>query len=673
MMRELLTRRSTLIAGLCAAAVLVYLNSLANGFALDDVPIIQQNTRVHNLSALRDIWFTPYWPTLGVQLGLWRPLAIFLYAVQWSIGGGEAWVFHATNLLLHAGVTVLGFLLLERLTATVPAFFGALVFAVHPVHTEAVANIVGQAELIGAAAIIGACLVHAARAAGVAVSWPRRIALVALFGLGILAKENTVVLPALLVLVDFAQRRVSLDATGLRRYALALATPMLLLAASLVLYLTFRFDVLGGTLTGVDAGPSLPFLREEYRVLNALRAFPEFMRLLIFPLDLSADYSPGVVLPVETLTPMTAVGAVLLAGLVILALLTPWLPGLGFPAAWFLIAIITVSNLFFPIGVLIAERTLYLPSFAVAAMIAYVWFNGLPRASVAMQRTAPALLVVAVVAMGVRTWVRNPDWDSTISVLRSVVRDHPESYRAQWVMATHAFWAGDVETAAQRYELANRIYPRDSQFQMEYANFLITQGEIERALELLEDAYAAHPYVTRITALLAYAYLEVGRYQEALDMARNAEALGGQRTTTLPIQAGAYAGLGEHGKAVAVWRVAATSAGPEAWRAWSFLARTLATAGRQDEALDAVARARDFAADSATQNAVAAVEAAVRAGCYTSPASPAAGSGADATRPACDPLGPWFRLNLPAQNANPLQNAMPAAVAAPVDARADGT
>ncbi|NJD08968.1 MAG: hypothetical protein FIB01_00495, partial [Gemmatimonadetes bacterium] len=86
-----------LVLLLVVAAVLPYLNSLANGYALDDVFIIQLNDRVHRLADLRGLWLTPYWPYLGSEAGLYRPLTIFLFAVQWAVGGGAPWLFHSVN------------------------------------------------------------------------------------------------------------------------------------------------------------------------------------------------------------------------------------------------------------------------------------------------------------------------------------------------------------------------------------------------------------------------------------------------------------------------------------------------------------------------------------------------------------------------------------------------
>lgn len=650
------TRRLVLL--LAAVAVLVYLNSLLNGFALDDVYIIPENQRVRNILDFRQIWLTPYWPEFGRELGVYRPFIIFLFAIQWAIGRGEPWVFHATNVLLHAGVTLLIFALLMRLLPRIPAAVGALIFAVHPVHTEAVANVVGQAEIVITAALVGACLIHASRPTGVAVSWPRRGALLALYLVGLFTKENAIVLPGLLVLLDFAQHRVELSRRGLLRYADAMLMPIFLLAAGFAFYSTIRLDVLAGAYVGEDTGPQLAFLK-QHRLLNALRAFPEFMRLLFFPAQLSADYSPAVILPVESMTPMAALGLMLLAGLILLALLTPSSPGVGFPAGWFLIGISVVSNLFFPVGILVAERTLYLPSVAVAALAAYAWSAIHPRLAPARRDLLRLGLAVVVLALGVRTWVRNPDWASTSTVFSSIVRDRTVSYKAQWALAASHQSAGQRLLASLHYEAAYRVYPHNSELLTEYGSFLINQGRYDRAVQLLETAHRMHPRVMRSASMLAYAYLAAGRFREALVVIAHMERIGGPLAVSMPMRAYAWDRLGQPDHAAAAWRVALRQPRVSNWRNWSYLARSLALGGHLPGAVDAAARAALLATDTAAAAQVNRLIAALREGCYRPLARwrPApSDSPAGPPLPPCDPLGDWFH-DVGGQSAKPLQNA----------------
>jgi Tfp pilus assembly protein PilF len=614
-------------------AVAVYLNSLANGFALDDVFIIQLNARVHDAGDLRAIWLSPYWPSLGQELGLYRPATTFMFAVQWAAGGGAAWVFHAVSIAAHAGVTVMVFLLLERLAGRGGALAGALVFAVHPVHTEAVANLVGQAEILGAAAVVGACLVHSGRT-GDAVSWPRRLLLVLLYALALTSKESTVVLPGLLVLVDFAQRRVALSVRRVAAWADEMLMPLALLGVTLAAYLLLRFDVMGGAVMGMDAAPAMPYLREEFRVLNALRAFPELLRLLILPLDLSSDYLPGVLLPVEDVRPMVLLGAALLLSLCVLAVLTPWQPAFGFPAAWFLISVVTVSNLFFPIGVLVAERTLYLPSVALSALVAFAW-RATATLDPARMRARTAALAIIVLLFGVRTWIRNPDWKDTSAVLGALVRDQPHSYRAQWVQANRYRERGEMDLAAERFDLAMRIYDRDSHFLTERGDFLLRVGRIDEAIHSLERAHSIDDSIPSTLLVLATAYLAAERYADALDIVRQAERLDVDRATVMTIRAAAHDGLEDYVMAIAAWRIAARNVRRPSWRIHAFLARSLAAGGYERQAAEAVAAARESAPDSTTAHTIRRLEEAISAGCYAPEPD---------TRRAvatCDPLGAW--------------------------------
>lgn len=644
-------------AVIALAAIAVYVNSLWNGFAYDDVYIIEKNLNAHDLSAWRDIWLTPYWPYHGTELGIYRPFIIFFYAVQWAISGGQPWFFHTVNVLLHATVSVLAFYLLQRLTTRVPALVGALIFAVHPLHTEVVANVVGQAELVTATAMLGACLIHVTRPAGTAVSWPGRLALVALFAVALTTKESSVVLPGLLVALDFAQQRVRISVRGVAQYADDMLMTVVLLGATLAAYLIVRFDVMSGSLIGVDAAPSMPYLREPHRVLNALRAFPEFVRLLFFPLDLSADYAPGVILAVDSLTMMTLLGAALLLGLIALALVTPWWPMVGLAAAWFLISIIVVSNLLFPIGVLIAERTLYLPSFAVSLIAASAWQTAQPRASLAVRRIVPVLTLIVLILLGVRTWTRNPDWADTPAVLRALSRDHPESYKTQWTQALILWRQGDLGQAALRFGLAERIYPRDAQFLVEYGTFLLRTGRRPEARALFERSYRMRSDDPRTAFMLAYTNALEGRNHEALRLLAEAERLDLSRMISMPLRAQIYHAFGDHNKAVAAMSVTLAYSG-KAMVAWAFVSRTLAIAGYEVEALDAVDRGLTLAKDTTNRRRLGQLRTVIEDGCYRGLFDREPTASGIFAMPACDPLGDFYRIAIRhAEIATTLQNA----------------
>ena len=134
---------TVLVAALALAASAM---SLGNGFALDDVPIILQNPRVHSLADAWQLLGQTYWPP-DYGSSLYRPLTSIAFAIQWAIGGGSPLAFHIVSVALYVAVCVLLLRLARGIMEPRAAAIGAAVFAVHPIHVEAVANVVGQAEL----------------------------------------------------------------------------------------------------------------------------------------------------------------------------------------------------------------------------------------------------------------------------------------------------------------------------------------------------------------------------------------------------------------------------------------------------------------------------------------------------------------------------------------------
>ena len=146
-------------AGLLALLALAAMGaSLRNQWSQDEPPLIQNNPTVHQWSGLVSGFAGPYWapPSTG---GLYRPLARSAATLQWMLGGGRAWPFHLGDLLLYVALVLAVWGLARELLTPTQAWIAAALFAVHPVHVEAVALAVDQGELIaGIAATIGALL-----------------------------------------------------------------------------------------------------------------------------------------------------------------------------------------------------------------------------------------------------------------------------------------------------------------------------------------------------------------------------------------------------------------------------------------------------------------------------------------------------------------------------------
>src|SRR5499427_9922352 len=189
------TAARTLVLCLVLVAV-CYSNSIPNAFILDDILIVGANERIRHIDPLHFL-FQSYWGDLN-HAGIYRPLTIFTFSLEYPIWKVWAPGFRITNLLLHALNGWLVFLLARGLLGSpAAALASAVVYVVHPVQTEAVVSIVGRSELLAAALFFAAWLAFRKGR-----TWLSALA----YLLAVLAKESAITFPAI-ALLDVAFNR----------------------------------------------------------------------------------------------------------------------------------------------------------------------------------------------------------------------------------------------------------------------------------------------------------------------------------------------------------------------------------------------------------------------------------------------------------------------------------
>jgi tetratricopeptide (TPR) repeat protein len=567
-------------AALAAAAALlaaaVYARALRNGVALDDEFIVQTNPAVHGFGRLHDLLLGPYWPQSGE---LYRPVTLATFAADWAFAGGSTAWMHGVNVALHAAATALVVLLVWRLGggAWAAAAAGA-VFAVHPVHVEAVANLVGRAELLATVPVLLAC--HLFLSARPRAPAPRIAGISLLYLLALGAKEIAVSLPALLLVLDAVRSR------GERVPAprlLARNLPLLgALAAALAAYLAIRYYALGATV-GTAPAPYLRGLSTAERLATAARLWPEYLRLLLWPRDLSAEWGPDAIVPVSWASPLAWAGLATVA-LLAAAAWASWRRTRWVAAAvlWLAATLFPVSHVLFPVGVMMAERTLYLASVCLAFLLPPL-VEGVARERVVVRRAAAAVLAVLLALGAARTWERTPAWASTSALFDTMVADHPELWWVEWKAGALLVKAGRPLEALPWYRKAlvktrYNHYPMD----MDYASLLQALGRGPEAEPLLRHAITTFPTASSAYVSLASLRIDQGRYREAVELSRRAGALRAETALRGHVRhrlALAYDGLGRVDSALAMRR--ASLAVPEQRRlphAWYHYARLLAEA-----------------------------------------------------------------------------------------------
>ncbi|MBI3131128.1 MAG: tetratricopeptide repeat protein [Acidobacteria bacterium] len=394
--------------------LIVYARSLLGSFQYDDFNVIVHNAAVHDLS---------HW-----HRGL-RPLLKLTYALNWALHPAPMG-FLAVNVGLHA---LNAWLVFELILALAPrldlrerseraAFLGALVFALHPVQTEAVAYVSGRSAALMATCFLGALLLFLRG---------HRFGPLACFGLAVATKETALVLPAVALLV-FAGAPAQ-ERKPILRACLALGS---LLALGLLLHpsygrlLRFSFELR-------DASA---------QVQAALAGIAYLLQKLVWPLGLNID--PPLAHP-GGWTGETLTWGLLLLGLLTLALATgrrrPWL---GIGIGWFLLTLLPTQGPV-PRLDLANERHLYLPLAGVALIVA----------GLAEEARLRRVLGAACLLLGIGTFVRIGDYRTEIRLWESSLRAAPANARAQNNLGTALALAGRREEAREAFRQALRLRP----------------------------------------------------------------------------------------------------------------------------------------------------------------------------------------------------------------------
>ena len=512
-----------------AVALLASLNGLHNQFAQDDLVLIAQNARVHSLANWRELIGAPFWPP-PYSPNLYRPLTSLLLALEYALGGGSPLVFRILSYLLYVAASIGVLAVARRLLPLGIALGVALLFAAHPVHVEAVALGVGQNELLVAlcaAAMLIRYLDRRRTGSGVLGKGDWGL-LGALYLAAALLKENGLILPGLLLAAELL---LVPGARGAK--ARQLWPGYAVLGALGALVLLVRSALFPGHLAGSFVADALQGQGVAGRALTMLQVVPQWARLLAWPARLQADY-----LPQELVASSGLGGAELLGlGLLIGALATIWLarrraPVLAFGLLWIAVALLPVSNVVVPTGILLAERTLFLPSLgfglALGGLIAAIRPERGPASRV--WRVGLAAGCVLLVLAGVlHSGRRHGVWrdDSTYAI--RTAQEAPRSWRAQKAAGYAYFQAGQADASLAGYQRALELAPKGEVWQVrnDLARRLFELDDSQLAVEQLRLSLATAPDRVETRHYLVLGLLTLGRYREAAAEADSAVAHGG--------------------------------------------------------------------------------------------------------------------------------------------------
>jgi tetratricopeptide (TPR) repeat protein len=503
------------VPALLAAAV--FANTLGNEFAYDDEFVVAKasdwQVHLHQITRLQG-----------------RSLTYATHVLDFLLWGSWAPGFHLTNLILHAIASSLaaslGFLLTR--SPRVGILCG-MVFAVHPVHVEAVASIANRKDILAT--------IFAFLALAVWLPAPRRrrdyFAACFFVALAFLAKETVaagavpmLILADLLVRSDRAQsapqRLTSAAWYTLALVLLTLAVTVPLLEDASKFFRDVSIDRTTEGLVGDYAGV----------LATSAGAIPDRFRLLLLPVALTADYPVRVQHFAEPQV-MLGIGLLLLWMLISVAVVRRF-PLVTFAMLWVIVTYLPCANIVPLTQFFVAERYLYAPSFGICLLVAAMLDGALALAerngSRPLKWAAMSVCVSLIVGAGARSLVRNRDWRDSSTLASAALAAGSDTWRMHSMLGMQILSGAmsenpDYASAKAHLERAVQLRPFDPVRRYELATALVMMGSIQQARRQLRGSWTgrgqgsqAPPALVR----LGVAFASKGEYDDAIRHYRRA-------------------------------------------------------------------------------------------------------------------------------------------------------
>lgn len=557
---------------LCLLAIILYLNTTGNQYALDDIPVIKENRYVQQgLNGVKEILTTDMFTSMfedynaeeQLSGGRYRPLSMITFAIENQLFGSNPAISHFVNAILYGLIALLLYHLLSacfRIDSNV-VFISVLLFVIHPVHTEVVANIKSRDELLSFIFIISS-LVFSFR-----YLEKQRISSLALAGISVflayLSKEYALVLIPLIPLAAY------IFYPDLQNKHLFILTGILI--AVTIIYILIRFGAVGFNIIKQNDILNNPYLYASGTQVIATKIYIllRYLQLLIWPHPLSSDYSYNAIPYVSFGNPLVWISASLYIAIAYFAIKgsirkKPW----GFALAWYLCFLFPVSNLLLDIGATMGERLIFHASFGLCLLagLSFTTLKEIPGNVINI--TLAAIVVIA----GFKTIDRNKDWKNSDTLFQKDIHTVPNSILVNNNVAEALIHQADtvdnfekkntlIEAARGHTKKALKIHPRFTNALLNLALTFEMQGQTDTAMKYWMIAKSILPGDPHFIKLSGYYYnkgLNTGlkNVPEAINDFRLALQLYEKNASAWSDLGGAYYTLKQYDSALYCWKQA---------------------------------------------------------------------------------------------------------------------
>ncbi|MGE3166839.1 MAG: hypothetical protein AB7O52_18190 [Planctomycetota bacterium] len=515
--------------------------TIPGDFVFDDITIVENNPRLEPLTAIPRLFVDNYWGDFA-QGGIYRPLTLATFAVERALwGNGSAAGYHVTNALLYGGcAAALAYLAMAlgwgaRLAAGV-----GVLFALHPIHVEAVAPLVGRSEL-GAGLLVLLAIAIEARDDSRRGAWRPALWTGVTIAGALFFKETGVAAVPVLLLLPFVRATLASMRPGVRsswrewwqqgvsrlagrwRTGVAVGVALGVWASLRAVALDQPPDPVGVLNNVLSERGTIA------RWAGALAVSLNYHAKVLWPWPLCADYSFAALDPTTSLTsPTSLLGLatwLALAATIIWGLRTA--PRISLALGLYVAALLPVSNLLIPIGTIFGERLLFLPSAGALLALGAAYAYGSVR-SARGTRIATGVVVAAGLLGLVGFLVRVADWRSELTITEAMVRVQPmsakahgkfgwELYRDAQDQPDSAARAAQEDRAQHHLERSLEIYPDFTDSYINLSIVLAQRGHSERALAAARKARSLEPGKIGSYAQIAQVSWKLQKKADALE------------------------------------------------------------------------------------------------------------------------------------------------------------
>ena len=589
-----------LLLGLISFAL--YANTLKNGYVLDDNNVITENSIVtKGIPAIPEILSTPYrrgyW---FASNDLYRPLSLVMFAAEYQFFGKNPMPGHFINILLFAGCVILLFFFLDNLfqrKQTAVAFVTALLFAVHPIHTEVVANIKSRDELL--------CFFFAFLSLNVFIKYMQSGKMINLllgffcFFLSLLSKETVITFLAVIPLVFLFYR----NENKTRSIQICLGAGLIA-----VVFLTIRFSVLNyyhanntNEIDFIDNALAKQGLSFQSRIATAVLIMGYYIKLLISPYPLICDYSYNSIPYVTFSDPKVLISVAIYLFLIVFSVrlfLKNHKDPYAFGIFFFLIAISLFTNILMLIGATMGERFIFFASAGfclVPALLIVKWASGKEESvkGILLSPKVIGIVIPVSVVFAIITIGRNSEWLSDKTLYTADIKKAPNNSRLNYNMG------GEIDNTVDKEEpdpekrknkrmeaiaYLNKSIAINNEFSEAHAtlgnvlfhNSLYDSAEVQekRAIEL-------KPKNTMAIQILADLYLTTNKYLLAVPLYKTAIQLRPNYVNSYANIGLCYKRLGKFDSAIYFLNEAVTI-NPDFNSSYEFFAATYKAMGKMD-------------------------------------------------------------------------------------------